>query len=74
MTNLTNRIGLAVRSMDVIKIIRILFIETSNEDFTGIDKQGIDEEISLEAVLPPTFMIQRHLEADIKCQISYKNL
>ena len=45
----------------MIKIIRILFTETSNEDFTGIDKQEINEEISREAIFPPTFMTQRHL-------------
>ena len=45
----------------MIKIIRILFTETSCEDFTGIDKQEINEEISREAIFPPTLMTQRHL-------------
>lgn len=58
----------------MIKIIRLLFIDTSNEDLTDIDEQRINEDITPEAIFPPTFTTQRHLEADIKCQISYENL
>lgn len=42
-------------------------------NLTNIDEQGIKEEITPEAVFPPIFTIQRHLEAYIKCQVSYKN-
>lgn len=40
---------------------------------TLLDEQGINKEITLEVVFPPIFTIQRHLEAYIKCQVSYKN-
>lgn len=53
-------------------MIRLLLIDTSNEDLPDIGKQGIDEDITLEVVFPPTFTIQRYLEADTNVKSATK--